>query len=526
MPRRPILAWWAAALLAPGAAAAQGLVTSAGPERVAVTVYRDPDRAANAPFQLRWLNGFALISETRRISIPAGDSEIRFEGVAGGIVPQSAIVAGLPEGIIERNRDAYLLSPESLLDRSLGRRVQLRRTALATGRVIETEAVVLSGADGAVVVQTREGAEALRCTGLPEQLVYSGVPAGLSARPTLSVRARAGRPVTATVTLSYLASGFDWQANYIASLSEDGERLELFAWLTMANGDETSFANAETQAVAGRLNRTAPAREHRDPDEGVLFLQCWPADTTTAWRPPPSPPLEMSVPITSIAAEQIRLQGATRSEDLVNSLPQAFARARQEELGDLKLYRLPEPVTVAARSQKQVAFLVQPAVRVRMVYRHLLEGDSAGRVSAPIRLLRTRNRTEEGLGVPLPGGMLQLFAARANGRTLLLGEGMVSDYAVGEEVEIGLGEAAGVHAAIERLARGRRWADYRLVVTNDRDVPILYEAEFVGHEDQRLRSRRPLGERDGRRLWTVTIPANGSVALLYRVQDVGRRDDG
>ena len=36
--------------------------------------------------------------------------------------------------------------------------------------------------------------------------------AGLSVRPTLSVRARSDRPVAATVTLSYLASGFDWQA--------------------------------------------------------------------------------------------------------------------------------------------------------------------------------------------------------------------------------------------------------------------------------------------------------------------------
>ena len=63
------------------------------------------------------------------MTLPAGETELRFEGVAGGIVPQSAIVTGLPDGIVERNRDAYLLSPESLLDRSLGRRVHLRRTS-------------------------------------------------------------------------------------------------------------------------------------------------------------------------------------------------------------------------------------------------------------------------------------------------------------------------------------------------------------------------------------------------------------
>ena len=110
---------------------------------------------------LEWLDGYALISETRRIAIPAGESEVRFEGVAGGIVPQSAIVAGFPDGVVERNRDAYLLSPESLLDRSLGRRVHLRRTARATGAVTEQDAVIRSGAEGAVVLETATGSR--RC---------------------------------------------------------------------------------------------------------------------------------------------------------------------------------------------------------------------------------------------------------------------------------------------------------------------------------------------------------------------------
>ena len=111
------------------------LLLVSAPDGVAVTVYRDPNRSAVEALELEWLNGFALISETRQVTLPAGESELRFEGVAGGILPQSAIVTGLPEGIVERNRDAYLLSPGTLLDRSLGRRVHLRRTSRATGEV-------------------------------------------------------------------------------------------------------------------------------------------------------------------------------------------------------------------------------------------------------------------------------------------------------------------------------------------------------------------------------------------------------
>ncbi|HYI65007.1 MAG TPA: hypothetical protein VEW71_08995 [Allosphingosinicella sp.] len=492
-------------------AAAQPIVTSAGPEEVDVTIYRAPRRPPDEPIDLEWLNGYALISETRRIAIPAGESEIRFEGVAGGIVPQSAIVRGFPEGIVERNRDAYLLSPATLLDRSLGRRVHLRRTSRSTGQVREHEAVIRSAADGAVVLQTADGHEALRCTGHNETLVYDRVPPGLSARPTLSVRTRASRPATAAVTLSYLASGFDWQANYVATLAPDGGHLDLFAWLTLASSDETSFRNADTQAVAGRLRRERV--ERRDQSEtGAIALRCWPALRTSdipLQRPEPSrdararPMLESYTPITSVGAEDIVITGSAM-------------RASQENLGDLKLYRIPEPVTVAANSQKQVAFLERAGVQIRFVYRSRIETSDDGTSGHPNRLLVTRNREAEGLGMPLPAGAIQLFDS-VGGRPILVGESVIPDRAVGEDVEIAFGEASGVTVEVQETYSGRRREDFLLTVTNDQAVPVRYEAEFEVEEDERLRPREPLPSRHGRPLWAVTVPANGSATLRYSV---------
>src|SRR3546814_9401441 len=131
-----------------------------------------------------WLKGNAWISESGAFSMPAWECEGRCEGVAGGSIPGGAIVTGFPDGVIEKNQDAWLLSPASLLDASLGRRVHVRRTSGATGGVSETEAVIRSGADGAVVLETPAGFEALRCTGLHETLLYDRVPQGLSAKPT------------------------------------------------------------------------------------------------------------------------------------------------------------------------------------------------------------------------------------------------------------------------------------------------------------------------------------------------------
>ncbi len=518
---RPMRAWspfLLALLLAPVPAGAQQVATSARPDQVAVTVYRAPNRSAEEAIELAWLNGYALISETRRITIPAGESEIRFEGVAGGIIPQSAIVRGLPDGVVERNRDAMLLSPESLLDRSLGRRVHLRRTSNATGAVTEQDAIVRSGADGAVVLQTAAGFEALRCTGLPEALHYDGVPAGLSARPTLSVRARSREPVTATVTLAYLANGFDWQANYIANLSADGSHVQLFAWLTLASSDDTSFANANTQAVAGRINREEV--EADEPEAAPLSLTCWPQGRTHEIP-------DQGIPVPG--APERRFNATDNVGETLNDLPQLqsrFAqavvvtgtRAVQENLGDLKLYRIPEPVTVAAHSQKQVAFLEQPNVQVSLVYRHHLQPDDTGEVDPAQRVFVTRNRTQEGLGLPLPAGGVQVFA-QGQGRPILLGEGSLRDRAIGEDVEIVVGDASGVRAMLADDEAAGKEDRYVLTVTNDQAVPARYEMEFVPDDGDEVRaSGARLGRRNGHPLWAVTIPANGSAVLHYRLR--------
>ena len=507
--------------LSASAAQAQSVVNSPAPASVDVTVYRNPSRGPAEELDLDWLGGFALVSETRTITLPPGESEIRFEGVAGGIVPQSAIVTGFPEGIVERNRDAYLLSPGTLLERSLGRHVTVRRTSRATGEVREEQAVIRSGADGAVVLQTAAGFEALRCTGLNETIVYPEVPPGLSSRPTLSVRARTSQPVTATVTLSYLAQGFDWQANYIADLSPDGRTIQLFAWLTLASTDETSFRDADVQAIAGRLNRERV--DIQEPEASPLNLQCWPAATTSDIpmaaqergfvRGRSAAPAMMSpTPVTVVGEEDL------------NIVVTGSRIARPEELGDLKLFRLPEPVTVAANSQKQVALLVQPRVAVQTVYRSRLDPSSTYEAQSTMRYLVTRNRTAEGLGVTLPAGGVSLFT-RAGDRRLLIGQGSVADRAIGDDVEIQLGVSSGVRVAISEGDYGDDWTDYTLTVTNDQTRPVRYEAEFALDDDERFdRRSAPRQRRDGRPLWTTTVPANGSATFRYRLLEIEPAD--
>ncbi|MGI8611916.1 MAG: DUF4139 domain-containing protein [Sphingomicrobium sp.] len=495
-----------ATLVAIGFAAqadAQAVVTSPAPDRVAVTVYRNPDRGLE-PLNLGWLGGYALVSETRRVRLPAGTSELRFEGVTAGMVPQSAIVTGLGEAVLEKNRDARLLSPGALLDAYLGERLTLRRTSRATGQVRVHDAIVRATADG-VVLQTEAGFEALRCTGLSETLVAPAVPADLSAKPTLSVRVRSPQPVERDVTLSYITNNFDWQADYVGDLSADGRTLSLFAWLTLANGDDTGLAEADTNAVAGKLNRERVWVERGEAKP--ITLNCWPSGTTSD--------IPHEVMAISQASEEIVVTGSRVMAAPPPPPPPSPERggdvmASEERLGDVRLYRVPIRVTVAARSQKQIALLRQPSVKFESVLRLR---PHQGSLEVPLeRVLVTRNRPAEGLGLPLPAGKLALFGTR-QGRRVLLGEGSIDDHTIGEKVEIKVATVTGVRAT--QVHERERTGEHRLTLTNDSTQPQMVEIELP--LEARAIKGGKLGKRDGWMLWRVRVRANGTAQLRYRL---------
>ncbi|WOF43865.1 hypothetical protein KNJ79_02575 [Sphingopyxis indica] len=508
-------------LAAASPAAAQPVVTSAAPDSVSVSIFRDPERGEGGGIGLRWLQGFALISETRTIDLPAGDVRLRFEGVAEGMVAVSAIVTGLPGGVVQKNRDAALLSPASLLDGSLGNRVHLRRTDGATGKVTEEDAIIRSGPGGAVVLQTPAGFESLRCTGLPESLVYDGVPAGLTAKPTLSVTTRSPAAQRATVTLTYLAAGFDWASNYVARVAPDGRTLDLFAWLTVANSNGESFADASLSAIAGTLNVESDFDDLVEaPPQPYLRLSCFPTGSGRYGRPPPPPPPPAPpAPAPAPALEMADTLVVTGSRNRAMA-SRAAVVAAQENLGDLKLYRVPIPVTVAANGQKQVALLVKDAVPFRRIYRlrACLSCEDGAREAEIV--LRMENRKAAALGVPLPSGEVAVFES-AMGEQLLAGEGRLRDHAVGETVNLVIGDSSQVRVSIENyVAPKNSEADYRLTVTNANPFAVDFEMGFEVHDTAGLDRRiRKLPRRDGLPTWAVAVPANGSRSFDYRVKE-------
>jgi hypothetical protein len=500
------------------------VVTSAGPDGVSVTVYRDQNRSEGGEVNLRWLQGYALITETRTVRVPEGMAQIRFEGVAEGIIPVSAIVTGLPGGVVQKNRDALILSPAALINGSLGNRVLLRRTNRKTGKVDEQEAILRAGPDQGVILETRDGFEALRCSGGSEAMVYDRMPEGLSAKPTLSVLTRSPRAANATITLSYLARNFDWAANYVAQVDPTTGTLTLSAWLTLANGNGESFRQANTQAVAGTVNRDRNAQTLEQPARTPQFIvRCWPMDITSTHPRTEFEQQEMD----SNADKRGDVMYEMAPAPMAVSAPTAPAEgmmarkamvAKQEELGDLKLYRIPERVTVAANAQKQVALMEKHDVPYERIYTFDVNvDDRTENATFPTpQLLRLKNTQKLGLGLPLPSGGVAIFESIGD-RSLLVGRAPMRDSAVGEKVEIKLEASAQVRWSIasDQGSLKRR----KVALTNANPYPVTVEGVFTVYDGQvMLTPSEKLGKKDGRPMWRVVVPANGAASLSYGVR--------
>lgn len=496
-----------AALAAPLGAQVAGAQVAGAPSEVSVTVYRDPHRSSGS-IDLDRLAGFALITETRVVHLQAGEDRLRFEGVADGIEPESAIVTGLDDGIIEKNRDAAVLSPSALVAAAVGKPVELTRTNPKSGRVERVPGTVLSDAEGGVVFRSPQGIEALRCSGLPETLSFDGTQS-LRAHPTLSVRVRARRELTATVTLSYLAHGFDWAADYTATLSPDGQSMDLGAWVTLANGNGVGFPGAHTQVVAGAVNRESGEIEPIDIG-GPIIANCWPRGTTS------DIPMQLQFDLQAPDLRQPAFMKALAAPaPAVQEVAVSAQRVQQEQLGDLKLYRIPEPTTMASRQSKQVRLLDRTAIPVVTVYGMDLAGDGnpnwQGGPQPASRYLRTRNAEANHLGIPLPSGHVQVFSDH-RGRRLLEHESNLRDLAVDEEVEIDLGPSPDVQVAATRTGHA-----HRIEISNARAAAIAFELKLRLPEGMRIIDANPsMGTKNGRPIFNLKIAAHAIAVVRYR----------
>ena len=493
--------------------AARADVVSQAPDGVSVAIYHDGLLSTGQlirPGQGYWYpdQGLAMVVETREIDLPAGPSQIRFRGVASTIVPQTAAIDGLPQGVLERNFDYDLLGAGSLLAKSIGRTVHLVRTDRKTGRSTDTPAIVRGGG----MLEIDGKLEALHCSGLPEHLVFDQMPDGLTDTPTLTVRTDAPVAGHYKIRLSYLATGINWSADYVARVDPGGATLDLSGWLTLSNIGATGFKHAPIIAVAGRYNDTGEDNSIR-PHSAGFAPPCWPA--TINWG-------------THYISPALTQRLARRGIGMYSSAPVTVLGDREfainpRALGDYKLYELPEPTDMPGRETKQVQFLALHDVAFTRVYRFRFGSDDYDNADARL-VLKLRNDANAGLGKPLPEGNIAVTEQGAGGTPVFLGRSPIQDTPSGLPFEITLGEISSVlvktHATwTQVLIGGAKHTQLALdfEVIDNRAEPVTFELQQGVSDDPHdiVSESQPHTLENGFPTWTVALEPGEHTHLRF-----------
>ncbi len=440
-------------------------VTLSEQTAVAVAIYNDD---------------LALVRDSRRLALDQGRNRLALVDVSARLRAQTALLAatdGTQLRTLEQNLEFDLLTPQKLLEKSVGKEVTIVKTHPQTGEETRIRALVLSTASGLVLKIGNE-----IHTSAPGRIVFDSVPPNLRDRPTLTIDLEAGRAGTVAAELTYLTSGLSWNADYVAQLNDKEDRLDLNGWVTLVNRSGTTYRDAKLQLVAGDPNRVRAGMDR------------------------------------------------AREERAAPSAPKSAMRT--EAVFDYHLYELERPTTIAENQQKQVALLTANDVRVEKQYLLTSYGQYyrsrftvPGTVKAEV-WLHFANDKKANLGIPLPRGVVRVYKRDSSGKAVFVGEDAINHTAEGERVRLKVGQAfdvSGIRTQTDFRSEVS-WriyeSAYKLELNNAKAEPVVVTIHetipgdwtMLGESQPHAKVTSSLVE------WKVPVPAKGKAELTFRVR--------
>jgi hypothetical protein len=453
----------AAALFAGGAPAAE-------PGKLSLTVYN---------------SDLALVQDIRNLSIAAGRQRLEFKDVSARIRPETVSLVAADVGIVEQNFDYDLLTPEKLMEKAVGRQVQIVRINPGNGAQVTETATVLS-VNGGVVLKIGDRIEVLRQDDIPTRVIFDGIPQNLRAKPTLSVTVDSARAGARPATLSYLTNGLSWKADYVAMFDEGAGKLDLQGWVTLTNTSGVDYPDAAVQLVAGDVNLANNEQEY--------FQRRQMARNTS-----------------------VRRGGVGGGP--VETGPTSVA--------DYYLYPLPGHTTVAQNQTKQVSFLDAKGAAARKAYEYRAYWFETLQTPASADVaVQFSNASHAGLGHQLPAGIVRVYVRDQAGEPKFVGENRIDHTPQGSDISVKIGEAFDVTVqptVVAQDAAGRTRSRYSMsyLVRNAKAQPVTVTVRQGGLwregkiVEESLKSRRL----DAYNLaWDVPVPANGETTLTFTVE--------
>lgn len=422
----------------------------------------------------------ALVRDRRHVTLPKGESHLALRDVSARIQPETALLTSITAparlNVIEQNFDYDLLSPQKLLEKYVGRDVDVVRIDRNGERRVERARVMST--NGGVVLRYADRIE----TSVNGTLSFPSLPPDLRDRPTLVTDLANGSDGAQDVELTYLSGGLSWKADYTALLSANDDRVDLHGLITLQNASGTEYRDAAVQLVAGDVN---------------------------------------------VVQNQLKQIGAVRSSDAYD----VSTRPTEQALFEYHLYTLPRRTTIADNQTKQVELLSAPGIAVTKTlelrgqssYYGTAEADLGERLKVGTYV--TFRNQGGALGVPLPKGAVRVYKRDNAGTAQFVGSDTIDHTPKNETVRLHLGDSFDVTASKKQtdyksLGGSVYESAYAIVLRNAKPAAETVQVvePIPGDWTMLASSARYEKTSASTATWSLRVPAEGSTTLTYRVR--------
>jgi hypothetical protein len=426
-------------------------------------------------------SNLSLVRDIRQLTLPAGETRLRFMDIAASINPATVHFRSLTEpaklSVLEQNYEYDLLDPNKLLQKYVGREVTMVRQDQ------EVKATLLSDNNGQVWkvgndIVTNIGYNSLRFPALPDNL-YD--------HPTLLWTLQNSGARSHKVEASYLTGNLSWSADYVLNVSKDETSGDLDGWVTLVNHTGTAFKNASLQLVAGDLHRV----------------------------------------VAGYAMDEMKAMSRVAKE------ANAPAPFQQESFSEYHLYSLNRRTSVFDQESKQISLLNASHFPIRKVY--VVNGQNyyyrtAAQPGAPMKdpvqvLYKFKNEEKAGLGMPLPAGTIRVYQQDSRDGSLFAGEDHIDHTPKDEEISLHIGDAFDI-VAERKQTDYRRLSDrlyefeYEITLRNHKAGPVTVEVnEPIGGDWEMVNSTYKFTKTTAfAAQFDVPVDKDGTSVLKYRVR--------
>jgi hypothetical protein len=419
----------------------------------------------------------ALVKERRMLELPAGVGELRFTDVAALIDPASVWFRSLTDPkvkVLEQNYEYDVISDVKLLQKYLGRKIRL-----ATVKGESYEGYLVS-ADANIIIASKPGGGEVKVinSGQIQGIFFPEMPGGLVVRPTLVwLLSNPNQTRKQQVEVSYLTGGLSWKADYVATVNQTDDRLDLMGWVTLDNKSGIEYQQAKLKLVAGDVNRVPKETE---PEAAKTFMM-----------------------------------RAAKEE--------AYAGFAEESFFEYHLYTLGRSTAIKNNQVKQVELLTAASIPVKKLF--IYEGAiNPNKVKV---MLELKNSKENNMGMPLPKGRIRVQKADSEDSLQFIGEDRIDHTPKDEKVRIYMGNAFDIkgeriRTEVRTPSKNTREESYRITLRNHKKEPVTITAvEYPNRwsEWQIIKKDCDFVKTDaGKAEFTATIPADGEKVINYTVR--------